>query len=221
MKRLLMVLLLLVAIVFSFHNSLAERYSELSIDDLLDLRLTINEEIASRLQPEEAPEGSSFADLFSDPLLAKYIRDQLGAFSTKDEVTQEQLDTITDVHFLSHTDGLKSLEGIQYLHGIKELSLYYQEDLHEIPDAIGTLLDLKRLSLDRCGIDALPDSIANLTNLEYLSLKETNVSSLPEDIGNLAKLKTLNISGTKISQLPSSIYNLELEKFLREGIDID
>ena len=221
MKRFILSTLLVVVLAFSFHYAIAGDLQGMTDDDLLELRLQINNELASRQIQAEAPEGSSIADLFPDPVFAKYIRDQIGAFSTKDLADTSLLEEIYEVDFLSHNDGLTSLEGIQYLPNLEILALYWQDGLKEIPDAVGELICLKALFLTHCGISALPDSITNLVNLEELNIGGTDVAALPEDIGNLTSLTYLDISETNITELPESIYNLSLSKFLRDGLDLD
>jgi hypothetical protein len=221
MRKSVTALLLVVVLIFSFTYSTAEDLSSMSTEELMQLRQDINDELSSRTKQESGKEDSTIAELFPDSVMAKYIRDAIGAFSTKDVVSQEQLDTIEVVRFLSHDDGVKSLEGIQYLHNLEELSLYWQEGLKDIPESIGTLTQLKEVFLEKCGISSLPESITNLVNLTYLVIAGTEVSALPDDIGNLTSLKDLDISDTKITKLPESIYNLKLDTFLRKGLNLD
>ena len=61
MKRWFSVLLLMVVGLILVHYAVAEDLSAMTDDELLDLRLQINDELASRLEPAEAPEGSSAA----------------------------------------------------------------------------------------------------------------------------------------------------------------
>lgn len=219
-KRVIGTLLLVVMMLFFVYAD-AEELSGMSLDELLALRIAVNNEIASRNNPPELEDGLTIADVFPDKVLARYIRDNLGAFSTNDQVSQEQLDTITELSFLSHDDGLSSLEGIGYLHNLEVLNVYWQDGLEEIPEVIGSLPLMYRIDITRCSIDTLPDSICNLTDLIFLRVNETNISELPEDIGNLTSLVFLDISDTNITELPASIYNLKLETFLRDGLDLD
>ena len=220
MKKLLAALVLCI-MLFPVNAFVETDITALSTEALHALRQEINDELGRRAYPLQITEAMTIIEVFPDKVLAKSIRDKIGAFSINDTVTQEQLDSIKEVKFLSMNDGLSSLEGIQYLSNLQELSLYYQKDLKEIPDRIGDLILLKRLSLKRCGISGLPDSICNLINLESLEISDTDVSALPADIGNLAKLKKLDISNTLITELPQSIYALTLDTFNREGLDIE
>ncbi len=221
MKRLFAVIMLILMLpTLSF----AEDLTSMSTEDLLALRLAVNNELAARNAPESAPEGASIAEIFPDQWIARQIRDQLGKFSTKNSVTQEELNTITRLTIQGGTaDDVRvaSLEGVQYLHGLTFLSVTRQNAISEIPEWIGTLQNLVLMRFSDCPISSVPDSICNLVNLETLILSDTDIEALPEDIGNLTKLTSLFISHTKITELPESIYNLSLESFYRDGLDID
>lgn len=221
MKRILAVF----AVLFMFPAlSVADDLSAMSTEDLLSLRLAVNNELSARSAPVPAPEGASIAELFPDQWIARHIRDELGKFSTNDPVTQEELDTIESLSMYGATKDpakITTLEGIQYLHGLEWLYVWDQSSITEIPEWIGTLKNLISLEFKRCPISTVPDSICDLTNLKGLCLANTNITALPEDIGNLTSLTRLDISKTKITRLPVSIYALTLDTFNREGLDID
>ena len=220
------IFIIIAVILFSAVSAFAETdLSSLSLDELYEMRLAINNQISQKiLDSYVAPEEKTIADLFPDEWLAKQIRDKLGMFSTKDVVTQDKLDTITSVRINGQTTEhiqVTSLEGIQYLRNLQRLEVWNQENITEIPEWIGDLVQLTELSIRICPVTVLPDSLCNLTNLKSLTLSDTEISSLPADIGNLSKLKELNISYTKITELPASIYSLELDTFNRSGLDLD
>lgn len=220
MRRSVIAMLLVVVVLFSVYYASAEDLSEMTVDDLKDLRLQINKELSSRNVLDEIREGSTIADLFPDPVLARYIRDEVGAFSVDEVVTQEKLDSVGTVGFTNKDSGIKSIEGIGHLHGMWQLVLDDQDQLTVIPEEIENCVSLKRFVLCCKNITSIPDSICNLTLLKDLILSRTPISELPADIGNLTNLKELNISYTKITNLPESIYTLELDKFRREGLDL-
>ena len=222
MKMKIAALLSLVVLLLSGHYAAAEGLdlSSMADDDLLALRIRINEELASRKAAQEVPEGSTIADLFPDPVLAKCIRDEVGAFSVNDAVTQEKLDTVSTISFTNTDSGIQSLEGIGYLHGMWQLVLHNQNQLQNVPDEIENCISLERFMLSCRSIKTVPDTICNLPLLRVLDLSYTSVSELPADIGNLTTLKELDISHTNITSLPASIYNLTLDKFEREGLDL-
>lgn len=196
----------------------------MSTEDLQALRLAVNEELAARIITAEVPEGSAIADLFPDEWLAKNIRDKLGKFSTKDTVTQEELNTIKNLTISGQTTDhiqVSTLEGVQYLKSLTKLYVGKQDAITEIPDWIGELTNLTSLTFRICPISEIPDSLCDLVLLNELVFDYSDIVSLPNDIGNLINLKRIDISHTKITELPASIYNLKLDTFNREGLDID
>ena len=224
MKKVLCIVLVLVISSMVMGANAETDISQMSLEELLALRKTVNEQIAQIILSEGQEDTSgvlgTIKELFPDPWVAKHIRDSIGAFSTNDGVTQEKLDTVTSLSF-DRNDDVTTLDGIQYLRNLEYLSCFGQNNLRDIPDAIGTLLNLEDISIYESPITDLPDSICNLQQLRWLSIESTNISSLPDDIGNLSALTYLNISNTKISSLPESIYTLQLKTFERKGLDID
>ena len=222
MKKLLILVLALLLVFTVAHTETNIDIASMTEEELLALRLAINTELGTRKAEQiSIEEGMTIAEIFPDTTLAKDIRDQLGKFSTKNVVTQEELNTITSLSF-SSSKQLTSLEGIQYLHNLSSLYIADQNLITEIPEWIGTLTGLKSLTFRYCNaINTVPDSICNLVNLQKLYLQHTSITALPEDIGNLVNLKELSISHTNITNLPESIYNLNLDVFYRDGLDID
>ena len=194
--------------------------STMTLEELYLLRDEVNAQITTKIKESYVPpEGKTIAELFPDPYLAKVIRDEVGAFSTKNVITQEELDKITGLHLFGNP--MMSLEGVQYLRNLGGLHVYNRGSISEIPDWIGNLINLEYLTFSNCPISKVPDSICNLVNLRTLDLGGTNISALPENIGNLSNLKELDISYTNITELPESIYGLKLDEFNREGLDLD
>lgn len=221
MRKSVISILLVVALLLSVTYAGAENVSEMTTEDLLALREAINNELATRYEPPTFEDGLSIADIFPDKVIAQFVRDKLGLFSTKDQVTQEQLMKVDSIWITGSDQGVTSLEGIQYLLNLKYLYARHQESLHDIPDGIGNLTHLEEVDVGGSGIKSIPDSICNLTNLRELTLSSTDITSLPAEIGNLSSLEELDISRTKITELPASIYNLHLSEFRRDGLDID
>lgn len=219
MKKLLVTI---IAIISILSVSFAEYdISAMSDEELYALRLSVNEELAARANEQrDIAEGSTIAEIFPDEWLAKYIRDSLGKFSTKDTITQNDLNRITQIDVINK-DSITTLEGVQYLQNLTWLQVLDQGSINKVPAWVGSLSQLTFLSFNRCAIDALPDSVCNLTNLKTLKVSGTNLIALPEDIGNLVNLKSLDISYTKITELPDSIYSLQLNTFNREGLELD
>lgn len=222
MKRVFIILLLAVVLLASTAQAYtATDLANMSTDELLALRAEINNEIAARYEPPVIEEVKTLIEIFPDEYLAKLIRDEIGLFSTKDQVSLDQLKKIEYIWIFNSDKGVTSLEGIQYLTNLVSLQIDFQKSLTYIPEEIGNLSHLKVFDVTYCPIDKLPDSFCNLTNLEEAKFYYTNLEKLPDDIGNLKSLKELDISNTKIKELPASIYNLHLERFGREGLDLD
>jgi hypothetical protein len=74
-----------------------------------------------------------------------------------------------------------------------------EEGISEIPEAIGSLHNLRKLGLYGNSITQLPDSIGELNQLEVLYLDGNPIQELPETISGLKELKILGIVGTQIS----------------------
>ena len=84
--------------------------------------------------------------------------------------------------------------------GEEALSFDDLVDLVELPDAIGNLKGLKRLSVAGCAkLQQLPGSIGKLVNLEELYLYERGmfcgITKLPTEFTRLASLHRLNMGG--------------------------
>lgn len=84
----------------------------------------------------------------------------------------------------------------------KELHLYPEDDLEEVPEQLGQLSQLQALHLYGGGYTSLPESIGQLSLLQKLYLSEGQLSTLPESIGQLVQLKSLGISNNCLAFLP-------------------
>lgn len=190
--------------------------------------------------------AETIAEIFPDPNVARYVRDEIGAISIDDEVMQDQLDSIWIFGNFDGYGEIKDISGVSRLGGVSmirlscvwgsdvlietlpdelftmanvdSLDFYYLPGLKSIPDEIGNLEKLWYISFEKCGITSLPDSICDLTNLTTLDISGCPITKLPDNIGNLVNLKRLDISDTLITELPESIKNLtNLENFDRSG----
>ena len=87
--------------------------------------------------------------------------------------------------------------------------------LSEIPECIGNLDKLEKLTLRSNQLTSLPESIGNLHRLRVLELNLNNLSTLPKSFGNLISLKELFLNSNELTSLPKSIGNLKnLEEFI-------
>lgn len=220
MSKSVTALLLVVVLLFSVHYAIAEDLSSMTDEELLSLRKQINEELAARSEQSVLQDGMTLAEIFPDKNLAIYIRDEVGAFSINDHVTQDDLDRVTNIQISGKETNISSLEGIQYLTNMTLLNIYDQNGQMFIPDCFDALPNLTSIMFRYCDITELPPSIVNAPALRQLNIKNTDISSLPEDIGNLSTLRILDISNTKITSLPASIRLLDLEEFKREGLNL-
>jgi Leucine-rich repeat (LRR) protein len=85
------------------------------------------------------------------------------------------------------------------------------DQLTELPNSIGALSKLKKLTLNNCiNIIRLPDRISELQQLQQLTLSGCNqLSLLPDRIGELQQLQKLTVSECyQLSHLPHSIAEL-------------
>ena len=84
--------------------------------------------------------------------------------------------------------------------------------LTTLPENIGELQNLQKLSLGGNQLTALPESIGGLENLQMLFLYANQLTALPESIGKLRSLQTLYLYSNQLRWLPESIdklYNLQ------------
>ncbi len=99
--------------------------------------------------------------------------------------------------------------------------------LEQIPDELGSLINMKNLALQRNKINKVPSSIGNLKKLKFLDLSSNEISEIPERLMEATELHTLNLGCNELASLPAvdSLENLvilhvhhnQLEKF-PEGI---
>jgi Leucine-rich repeat (LRR) protein len=81
---------------------------------------------------------------------------------------------------------------------------------------VGSLNNLKVLSLNKNPITLLPDEIGNLINLEYLSIRDTKIVDLPDsitklDVSNGGSLKYISISDRNLTdKIKNKLPNCEI-----------
>ncbi|WP_442267697.1 leucine-rich repeat domain-containing protein [Tenacibaculum sp. ZS6-P6] len=88
-----------------------------------------------------------------------------------------------------------------------------EKTLEVLPDEIGAIVSLKKLSLQGNKLSSIPNTINGLIALEELNLGDNagngnELTSLPSTIGALSSLKTLNVPYNRLSSLPDEIGNL-------------
>ncbi len=85
-------------------------------------------------------------------------------------------------------------------------------DLRELPEEVGKLHNLERLSLSNNLLSNLPDTLINLKNLKCLHLTNNNFEEIPECIYELS-ITSLDFTSNKLKRLDRRL--AELNKTLR------
>ena len=80
--------------------------------------------------------------------------------------------------------------------------------LYKLPNRIGELAALERLTLVHNKIRSLPEAIGQLTMLTILNLNANELTSLPETISQLTMLEILKLNANQLSSLPETIDQL-------------
>jgi hypothetical protein len=80
-------------------------------------------------------------------------------------------------------------------------------ELTEIPDAIGQCVLLDTLNMCSNRIANIPDAIGNCTKLQMIFFHCNVIEAVPETIGNLRKLRELHLDRNCIKSIPSTIGN--------------
>ncbi|EDN9503669.1 LPXTG cell wall anchor domain-containing protein [Listeria monocytogenes] len=158
------------------------------------------------VQAENLTQPTAIDEIFPDPALADAMRSRLGKASVTDIVSQNELDQQTGINVPE--EGIKDLEGIQYLNNLSSLYVYF----NEITDisVISKLYNLKHVYLDENQINDI-SALSNLTNLTELSLGSTQISDISA-LSNLTNLTELSLSDNQLNNLDalSGLQNLKL-----------
>ncbi|ECZ2714113.1 LPXTG cell wall anchor domain-containing protein [Listeria monocytogenes] len=158
------------------------------------------------VQAENLTQPTAIDEIFPDPALADAMRSRLGKASVTDIVSQNELDKQVGINV--PYEGIKDLEGIQYLNNLSSLYVYF----NEITDisVISKLYNLKHVYLDENQINDI-SALSNLTNLTELSLGKTQISDISV-LSNLTNLTALSLSDNQLNNLDalSSLQNLKL-----------
>ncbi|MFX1599840.1 MAG: hypothetical protein ACFFB6_04520 [Promethearchaeota archaeon] len=102
---------------------------------------------------------------------------------------------------------LSKLENLDFY--LCSLSKYSQNDFREfdIPESIGSLKFLKKLTLRRNKLKKLPISFQELKVVEELDLSYNKFEEFPQVLLSLNTLKQLNITHNLIQSIPELLYN--------------
>ncbi|MCO5590587.1 hypothetical protein L7F22_044558 [Adiantum nelumboides] len=121
--------------------------------------------------------------------------------------------SLTKLIYLDVSDctSLRSLpDSIQDGCSLKQLRLSGCSLLQSLPEGIGRCFELSEVCLDQTGLSTLPESLGDLKRLEKLSLESCqNLACLPPSIGGLELLRVCNLSECpKLQQLPDRFCEL-------------
>jgi Leucine-rich repeat (LRR) protein len=83
-----------------------------------------------------------------------------------------------------------------------------------VPNQIGGLKKLKRLSILNVPFQEFPDWIQDLGELEYLSVRGCELTAIPSFIGNLRNLKELRVENCELGSIPKELSALDKVKYL-------
>ena len=152
--------------------------------------------------------------LIKDPVLEKFIKDELGIASDEVELSAKELEGLeslyADATFTENSPIIKDLSGLEYAKNLTYLGLYG----HEFSD----LTPISKLNkLDILVIESNPnikslEPISNLNNLDALNLSFNELDSNDiQPLSNLTNLKALILYDNNISEIDSlkGLKNLE------------
>ncbi len=94
---------------------------------------------------------------------------------------------------------------------LKELTIYPertdngQQYITDLPNELGQLAHLERLSVFSSSCNAIPESVGQLSQLKELLLVGLNLKSLPEAVAQLPQLQRLTIEHCQLEKLPEVV----------------
>jgi hypothetical protein len=91
---------------------------------------------------------------------------------------------------------------------LKLENLKLSNQIIDIPDSIGNLINLKKLDLSYNQLVFIPESIGNCVNLTTLDLSNNKLIKIPNSIDKLSNLIELDLSYNQLETIPESIGNL-------------
>lgn len=99
-------------------------------------------------------------------------------------------------------------DAIGRLDALQKLTLVHT-GLQSLPDNLGQLRQLRHLQVVGAhGLKKLPPSLTRLSNLETLQLALAPLDELPADLGRMQGLRSLTLAGGHYARLPASIVEL-------------
>ncbi|ASK98615.1 leucine-rich repeat domain-containing protein [Xanthomonas campestris pv. merremiae] len=99
-------------------------------------------------------------------------------------------------------------DAIGRLDALQKLTLFHT-GLQSLPDSLGQLRQLRHLQVVGApDLKQLPPSLTRLSNLRTLQLMMTPLDELPADLGRMQGLRNLTLGGGHYARLPASIVEL-------------
>lgn len=96
------------------------------------------------------------------------------------------------------------LENLRELFIRGDVSVYH-DDTFELPEEIGQLKKIEKLTLLNLPVKDFPQWILYLKRLKYLMIRGTDVQILPGSVKLLSELKTLRIENCPLTALPPDL----------------
>ena len=154
----------------------------------------------------------SIGNLQSLTKFSLYLKDDLTVLS------ESAGGVLKNLTYLSISGPVSSggLDCIGNLRSLTELSLWRCKGSKALPDSIGNLEKLRKLTINYSSFEQLPQSIGNLSSLVNFSLcANKNLTGLPDSIGNLKNLESLHIGDSPyLERIPESLSSLQSLKVL-------
>ncbi len=105
-----------------------------------------------------------------------------------------------DIH-VGHIHPPKLPQQIGQLNKLKRLSILNVNFLH-FPTWIQHLGNLEFLMVRGCDMDSIPSFIGDLRKLQTLRVENCDLTTIPKELNQLKKLQELSLSDTKITYFP-------------------
>jgi Leucine-rich repeat (LRR) protein len=185
---------------------------------LINLSVQIKSEEVARIALEDAQEGLSHN--LKEWCDEKYNDEEYLMRIIASEVILRNYTERTEelsIGFFSTTSRLLTPENSQQL-----LSSYPKSLLTSLPEAIGYLTHLKKLSICDHRIKQLPNGVINLVNLRSIDLNNNKFEEFPSELISLTDLRVVNINRNCIKEVPSEMKSLDkLEEFFIGRNELD
>ena len=94
----------------------------------------------------------------------------------------QELESILGVCVPQTSEITETTYGFQVENGLIVGLGLYNKHMKHLPDAVGTLDNLRTLNLRGCGLTDLPDALAQLSNLTSLDLRDNSFATFSNEI---------------------------------------